>query len=50
MADVPAQVEITRAEATLVNGRMSGIIKNSSDNDLNGKCDIFTFLVMLNED
>lgn len=37
MADVPAQVEITRAEATLVNGRMSGIIKNSSDNDLNGK-------------
>ena len=37
MADVLAQVEITRAEATLVNGRMSGIIKNSSDNDLNGK-------------
>ena len=32
-----SQVQIDNAEATLVNGRISGTIKNSADNDLNGK-------------
>lgn len=31
------QVEMTQAQATLVNGRMKGIIKNSSDDYLTGK-------------
>lgn len=35
--DNTSQVEITQAQATLVNGRMKGTIKNSSDDFLTGK-------------
>lgn len=34
---LPLQVQITKAEATLVNGRISGTIQNSPENNLNGK-------------
>ena len=34
---IPSQVEIEQAEATLVNGRIKGKIKNDGDEDLNGK-------------
>lgn len=37
------QVEVQVAEATLVNGRVTGIIKNSPDNNLNGKYIRFDF-------
>ena len=33
----PSQVEVEQAEATLVNGRISGKIKNDGEEDLNGK-------------
>ena len=36
-SNIPSQVEIERAEATLVNGRIKGKIKNDGDEDLNGK-------------
>ena len=32
-----SQVTIYQAEATSVNGRMKGVIRNNSENDLNGK-------------
>lgn len=35
--ELPSQVQIDRAEATLVNGRIYGTIQNSDENDLNGK-------------
>ena len=34
---IPSQVEIEQAEATLVNGRIRGKIKNDEEEDLNGK-------------
>ena len=36
-SNIPSQVEIERAEATLVNGRIKGKIKNNGEEDLNGK-------------
>ena len=36
-SNIPSQVEIDRAEATLVNGRITGKIKNNGEEDLNGK-------------
>jgi len=35
--EVNRQIDVTRAEATLVNGRIRGTIKNDIENDLNGK-------------
>ena len=35
--DTTSQVEITQAQATLVNGRMKGTIRNSSEDYLTGK-------------
>ncbi len=34
---LPSQIEIEQAEATLVNGRIKGKIKNDGEEDLNGK-------------
>ena len=36
-SNLPLQVEIDQAEATLVNGRIRGKIKNDGEEDLNGK-------------
>ena len=36
-SNIPSQVEIEQAEATLVNGRIRGKIKNDGEEDLNGK-------------
>ena len=36
-SNIPSQVEIEKAEATLVNGRIKGKIKNNGEEDLNGK-------------
>lgn len=36
-SDIPSQVEVEKAEATLVNGRIRGKIKNDGEEDLNGK-------------
>ena len=36
-SNTPSQVEIEQAEATLVNGRIKGKIKNDGEEDLNGK-------------
>lgn len=35
--DVPGQVQVEHADATLVNGYIKGKIKNDGDEDLNGK-------------
>lgn len=36
-SNIPSQVEIEQAEATLVNGRIRGKIKNDGEEDLNNK-------------
>lgn len=36
-SNIPSQVEVEQAEATLVNGRIRGKIKNDGEEDLNGK-------------
>ena len=36
-SNIPAQVEVEQAEATLVNGRIKGRITNDGEEDLNGK-------------
>ena len=36
-SNIPSQVQVEQAEATLVNGRIKGKIKNDGDPDLNGK-------------
>lgn len=35
--ELPSQIQISRAEATLVNGRINGTIQNNDANNLNGK-------------
>ncbi len=35
--DLPSQIAITQAEATKVNGRIKGNIKNTQENNINGK-------------
>lgn len=36
-SNIPSQIEIEQAEATLVNGRIRGKIKNDGEEDINGK-------------
>ena len=35
--DLPSQIAITQAEATRVNGRIKGNVKNTQENNINGK-------------
>ena len=41
--NIVTQVEVNQAEATLVNGRVKGTIKNSTENNLSGKYIRFDF-------
>lgn len=35
--NLPNEISVSRAEATIVNGRINGIIKNSAENNISGK-------------